>query len=129
MDCFSLSSSPISSEEGHIIACPHTTVTLTCTATQVGSLLWRDQNGEIDIFFSNEELSMVQRGPYTLSLIAVNNVSMDGIADDMTSTLEVMVDDIVNGTSISCEVFHDDDKLFIYIASEYGVNNYFRHMF
>ena len=129
MDCFSLSSSPISSEEGHIIACPHTTVTLTCTATQVGSIRWRDQNGEIDIFFSNEELSVVQRGPYTLSLIAVNNVSMDGIADDMTSTLEVMVDDIVNGTSIACEVFHDDGKFFIYIASEYGLNNYFRHTF
>ena len=38
VDCFSLSSSPISSDDGHIIACPHTTVTLTCTATYVGSM-------------------------------------------------------------------------------------------
>ena len=44
VECFSLSSSPISSEEGHIIACPHTTVTLTCTATQVGSMTWRYQD-------------------------------------------------------------------------------------
>ena len=119
VECFSLSSSPPSSEEGHITACPHTTVTLTCAATQVGSLLWRDQNGLIDIFLSDEEPSVVQEGPYTLTLVLVENLSMSGLQADLVSTLEVMVDDIDNGTDIECAVFMRMDSRLIYITSEY----------
>ena len=40
-----------------------------------------------------------------------------GALADFTSTLEVMVDDIDNGTDITCKVFQNQDHLLIYIAS------------
>ena len=115
---FLLSSSPPSSEEGHITVCPHTTVTLICTATQVGSLLWKDQ-GLIHTFIpgdiESEQTRVVHDGPYTLTLTAVENIM--GALADLTSTLEVMVDDIDNGTDLTCAVFQNQDHLLIYIAS------------
>ena len=113
---FSLSSSP-SSEDGHISVCPATTVTLTCTASEVASLGWRDQNGAIGGFgASDSESSVIEEGPYTLTLVAVDNDDGDSLAD-LTSTLEVMVDDITNGTNISCAIFRNQKHLVIYIAS------------
>ena len=118
VECLLLSSSPPSSEEGHITACPHTTVTLTCTATQVGSMMWRDQ-GLIHTFLpgdiESEQTRVVHDGPYTLTFTAVENIM--GALADLTSTLEVMVDDIDNGTDITCAVFQNQDHLLIYIAS------------
>ena len=118
VEYLSLSSSPPSSEEGHITACPHTTVTLTCTATQVGSMTWRDQ-GLIHTFLpgdiESEQTRVVHDDPYTLTLTTVENVM--GALADFTSTLEVMVDDIDNGTDITCAVFQNQDHLLIYIAS------------
>ena len=118
VECLSLSSSPPSSEEGHITACPHTTVTLTCTATQVGSMTWRDQDlihtflpGDIE----SEQTRVVHDDPYTLTLTTVENIM--GALADLTSTLEVMVDDIDNGTDITCAVFQNQDHLLIYTAS------------
>ena len=105
VECFSLSSSPISSEEGHIIACPHTTVTLTCTVTYVGSMTWREHNREIRVIvvddYEEGQSRVFHDDPYTVS-ITVNNITMNGIAGDITSTVEVMVDDIDNGTDITC---------------------------
>ena len=98
MDCFSLSSSPISSEEGHVIACPHTTVTLTCTTTQIATMTWLENDRQIHVFgisdYENEETRVVHDDPYTLTLIAVDNITTDGRIGDFTSTLEMMVDDI-----------------------------------
>ena len=54
---------------------------------------------------------VAEEGPYTLTLVAVDNVS--GTIADLTSTLEVMVDDIEDGTSIACDVFNDEDQLTI----------------
>ncbi|CAI8030827.1 hypothetical protein GBAR_LOCUS17482 [Geodia barretti] len=110
---FSLSSSP-SSEDGIISVCPATTVTLTCTATGVGSLIWRDQNGQIDLFVASDPESMViEEGPYTLTLVSVDNDDGDSFAD-FTSTLEVAVDDVANRTNISCIVFRNQTHLVIY---------------
>ena len=125
VECFSLSSSPISSEEGHVIACPHTTVTLTCTATQVPTMTWLEQGWQIDVFFvsdyHSEETRVVHDDPYTLTLIAVDNITTGGRIGDFTSTLEVMVDDINNGTDIECATLDNTDHiLFIYIASEFS---------
>ena len=53
---------------------------------------------------------VVERGPYTLTLVAVDNVS--GCFADFTSTLEVMVDDIEDGTTIAC-ITIDEDQLTI----------------
>ena len=59
---------------------------------------------------------MIEEGPYTLTLVAVDNDDGDSLAD-LTSTLEVMVDDITNGTNISCAIFRNQKHLIIYIKS------------
>ena len=112
---FSLSSSP-SSEDGHVRLCPGTTLTLTCTASQIQILTWKQEpNQELHIFFADdyetEENRVVVEGPYTLTLVAVTNVN--GATADFTSTLETMVDDIEDGTSITCNVFDVQDLLII----------------
>ena len=117
---FSLSSSP-SSEDGHISVCPATTVTLTCTPSGVGSLGWRDQNGLIDVFTASDpEFSVIEEGPYILTLVEVDKDDGDFLAN-FTSTLEVMVDDIINGTNISCVIFRNQKHLVIYITSKCAV--------
>ena len=58
--------------------------------------------------------TVVQYAPYTLTLVAVDdNDDGDDLAD-FTSTLEVMVDDISNGTNISCIIFRQRQDLIIY---------------
>ena len=79
-------------------------------------LSWIQQpNQELHPFYSrdyeSEVTRVVERGPYTLTLVAVDNVS--GTIADFTSTLEVMVDDIEDGTTISCGIFNDEDQLTI----------------
>ena len=59
---------------------------------------------------------MIEEGPYTLTLVAVDNDDGDSLAD-FSSTLEVMVDDITNGTNISCAIFRNLKHLVIYITS------------
>ena len=54
---------------------------------------------------------MVEEGPYTLTLVAMDNIS--GSFADFTSTLEVMVDDIEDGTTIACDITIDEDQLTI----------------
>ena len=115
VDGFSLSSSP-SSEDGHVRVCPGTTVTLTCTASQVHFLTWRQKpNQELHIFFADdyetEENRVVMEGPYTLTLVAVTNVN--GTIADFTSSLEAMVDDIEDGTSIACDILTVENHLII----------------
>ena len=45
---------------------------------------------------------MIEDGPYTLTLVTVDDDDDGDSLANMTSTLEVMVDDIPNGTNISC---------------------------
>ena len=61
--------------------------------------------------YESEETRVVGEGPYTLTLVAVDNVS--GTIADFTSTLEVMVDDIEDETTIHCDVFTVQDQLTI----------------
>ena len=61
---------------------------------------------------------MIQHGVYTLTLVTVDNDDGDSRAN-FTSTLEVMVDDIPNGTNISCIIFRNHKDLIIYRASIY----------
>ena len=115
MDGVSLSSSP-SSEDGQVTVCPDTTVTLTCTASQVALLTWiQEPDQALRLFvpadYESEERRVFERPPYTLTLVAVDNVN--GSFADLTSTLEVMVDDIEDGTTISCDVFNNRDQLTI----------------
>ena len=127
MDGFSLSSSP-SSEDGQVTVCPGTTVTLTCTASHVEVLTWREEpDEELRTFnardYESEVTRVIDRDPYTLTLVAVDNVN--GTIADFTSTLEVMVDDIEDGTTIACDVFDDEDQLTISKTSKaFAVTRY-----
>ena len=68
----SLSSTPPSSEDGIISVCPATTVTLTCSASGVGSMGWRDQDRLIGSFTaSDNESSVIDKDPYTLTLVSI----------------------------------------------------------
>ena len=129
MPCFgtgihglSLSSLPVS-EGDQIRACPHTSVVLTCTTSQTQYLTWFYQNNETLSFFppdiNNEELTVIHNSLYTFTLVAVDN-PVDFVAD-ITSTLEVMVDDIDNGTNITCQTSGDEEHKLIYKASKYVV--------
>ena len=83
----------------------------------MASLGWRDQNGLIHGFDTNDpESSVIEEGPYTLTLVAIDNDDGDDLAN-FTSTLEVMVDDFTNGTNISCVIFRNRKNLVIYITS------------
>ena len=114
----SLSSVPVS-EGNHITVCPHTNIILNCTDTQVATLTWRDQNGQIDVFIpsdiTTEERRVLKSAPYTLTLVAIDN-SVGNVAD-FTSTLEVMVDDIDSGTTITCQTTRDQKQILIHKKS------------
>ena len=114
VNCLSLSSFP-SSEDGHVKVCNGTTVTLTCTASQIEVLAWLQDQDDIHPFFPDdyetEGNRVVVRSPYTLTLVAVTNVN--GTTADFTSTLETMVDDIEDGTNIACNTFVEEAHLTI----------------
>ena len=79
-------------------------------------LTWiQEPDEELRTFFAayveSEVTRVVEEGPYTLTLVAVDNVS--GTIADFTSTLEVMVGDIKDGTSIACDITIDEDQLTI----------------
>ena len=69
---------------------------LTCTATQVAFLRWTSVPGVLDrsLFpgsFGTDSARVVTN-PYTLTLVNVTNHILDDEIEDLTSTLEVMVD-------------------------------------
>ena len=107
----------------HITTCLGTNVVLTCTATQVAFLRWTSVPGVLDrsLFpgFFGTDSARVVTNPYTLTLVNVTNHIPDDEIADLTSTLEVMVDDLErNGTkfNITCLTPFDDHKhLTIYI--------------
>ena len=61
----------------HITACPHTNITLTCTATQVTARLWRAMPGLPGaIQFVPDDIDGVPRvtqGAFTLTLVEIAN--------------------------------------------------------
>ena len=84
-------------------------------------MTWSEHNREIRVIvvddYEEGQSRVFQDDPYTVS-ITVNNITMNGIAGDITTTLEVMVDDIDNGTDITCATVQNTDHRVIYIASE-----------
>ena len=68
---------------------------------------------------------VIEEGPYTLTLVSVDNDDGDSFAD-LTSTLEVMVDDIANRTNISCVIPGNQTHLVIYTISELTNKDHFR---
>ena len=57
----------------------------------------------------------VVEGPFTLTLVDVSHRTQpSGGVADLTSTLEVTVDDIDDGTNITCKGTTDEDYIVIY---------------
>ena len=66
--------------------------------------------------YDNENTREVYDAPYTLTLVAVEN-HVNSLAD-LTTILHVMVNDIINGTELSCLTFGDNDQLVVYKESK-----------
>ena len=112
-----LSSTPIS-EGDRLIACPGTSITITCSATQVASLSWLSMPGSlVHGFIPNDDEPTVVIDEYTLTLLEVTNVN--GNVADLISDLEVMIDNIVNGTIITCKPDFTQKSLTIYKESKW----------
>ena len=70
-------------------------------------------------FFVPEDIDRasdrVVEGPFTLTLVNVSHRTQpSGGVADFTSTLEVMVDDINDGTNITCKGTTDEDYVVIH---------------
>ena len=84
--------------------------------TQVAHLRWEAVPGLSEEFFTPEDIDRdidtLVEGPFTLTLVDVSQPS-GGVAD-LTSTLEVMVDDIDDRTNITCKGTTDEDYVVIH---------------
>ena len=119
-------SSTVAPDGRHITACPHTNITLTCTATQVTALRWIAVPGIPDnsIQFVPDDIdgvSRVTQGAFTLTLVEVANRM--GNRADLTSTMDVMVDVIQNGTNVSCHIFMNENSVLISKESKQTYGN------
>ena len=117
----SISSVPVSEDGQSVTVCPHTRVTLTCTATQIISLTWADQSGAIVTLALNLLNTSLDRPPYNITLMAENEI---GFRADFISTLEVIVDDIDSGITITCRISQSEVKQLI--IHQKGYDNEFR---
>lgn len=81
--------------------CPNTTALFICTALHTIGLEWTAQGERIGKFVPLDSINRtIHKGPYTLTLINSTGVSQFA---DIVSSLKVPVDDIQNGTNITCE--------------------------
>ena len=103
-------------------ACPTDIVMYTCADTQAVSMRWRVQ-GYIEfvdkIVFAvrdNVEGETKTKGNFVVTLVEVAN--RNGAAADITSTLTLRVEDIVNGTTIYCDSSTNSHAT-VYIASKW----------
>ena len=93
----------MASREGHY--CPNSIAVLTCTASQVTSLAWFAQDKKIGTISDSSNVR-IENSPYT--------ITFTGNHANFTSVMEVMVDDIPNGTCIKCKTFGNQEEVFIY---------------
>lgn len=93
-------------------------------ASDVGNLAWKNNTGQIGVFLSSHTASTVlQHGPYTLTLVNVENDDGDSFAS-FVSTLEVMIDYSMNGTKLTCAIFQHQRSLYIYLKCKVLLYNY-----
>ena len=116
-------SSTLPYEGNSITACPSSNVILTCMVTQRPFLRWEAVPGLSEWTFIPNDIDtdsdrVVVEGPFILTLVDVSQPS-GGVAD-LTSTLEVMVDDIDDGTNITCKGTTDEDYVVIHKRGSYA---------
>ena len=98
--------------QGHY--CPNTTAMFTCTARQVTALSWYAMSKRIITFLPIGNPPMLQDSPYIATLISVTSLADNGNRGDIITTLQVPVDEISNGTNISCTVRGLQENMVIY---------------
>ena len=64
--------------------------------------------------YNNEDNRIFYNDPYTLTLKGVDNLATDNRSGDITSILEVIADDVDNGTVVTCGIFQNSYNLIIY---------------
>ena len=101
-----------SSQEGHY--CPNTKAMFTCTARQVAAVHWYAMSKRIIAFLPNGNPPVVQDSRYIATLINVTSLVDNGNRGDIITTLQVPVDEISNGTNISCIVRGLQEHMVIY---------------
>ena len=87
--------------------------------TQRALLRWEAVPGLSEQIFTPDDIDnnreRVVEGPFTLTLVDVSHRTQpSGGLADLTSTLEVMVDDIDDGTNITCKGTTDEEYVVIY---------------
>ena len=102
-------SSSVESENGHVTACADTTITFTCYDTRITGMIWfalpllnEDNSPGLG---SHVEIGvpLVVDDVFTVTLVA-RELMMDGIRGNFTSTLDVLVNDMIhNGTTVTCD--------------------------
>ena len=102
--------------ERYITACPHTTITFTCSAIQVSSLTWLalphlDEDDTIVVFALHNVYNRVINDVFNVTLVSVENIR--GYLADIISVLSIKVDGIDNGTNVSCIVVSNTESRII----------------
>ena len=113
-------SSSVESEDGHVTVCPDTSITFTCSDTGVTGMRW------FVLPLLNEDNSpglgsgtmigvpLVVDDVFTVTLVA-RELMMDGFTGNFTSTLDVVVNDVIaNGTTVTCKTSNDIASLLIF---------------
>ena len=101
-------SSSVKSEDGHVTVCPDTIITFTCSDTGVTGIRWfvlpllnEDNSPGLGSEFGIG-VPIVVDNVFTVTLVA-RELMMDGIRGNYTSTLDVVVNDVIhNGTNVTC---------------------------
>ena len=101
-------SSSVESEDGHVTVCPDTTITFTCSDTGVTAMRWlalpllNEDNSPVLGSATMIGVPLVVDDVFTVTLVA-RELTMDWFTGNYTSTLDVVVNDMIhNGTNVTC---------------------------
>ena len=105
-----LLTSSMLSEGDHVSVCPNTNITFTCTATSIFALVWyakpllNEQNTQSLSIRRDPGFSFVVEDTFTMTVESIENVTASGDQGDLTSTLNMVVNDrIPNRTNVTCK--------------------------
>ena len=101
-------SSSVESEHRHVTVCPDTTITFTCSDTGVTGIRWfvlpllNEDNSPGLGSVTMIGVPRVVDDVFTITLVA-RELMMDDFRGNYTSTLDVVVNDVIhNGTNVTC---------------------------
>ena len=102
-------SSSVESEDGHVTVCSDTTVTFTCSDTGVFGIIWLSPpllNDDTSPSLGSDieiGVPLIVENVFIITLVA-RELVMNDVKGNYTSTLDVMVNDMIhNGTNVTCK--------------------------